>query len=270
VTNPNALMTEYWNAAGGERWAANQARIDRSLRDIHQRVLAFAAPRAGESVLDVGCGCGTTSRDFGERGARVSGIDISEPMLAVARRVAPNAAFTHADASTHAFGPTHDLVFSRFGVMFFADPIAAFRNLRTALAPGGRLAFVCWRAYADNPWAAVPMEAARPLLPPQEPTDPLAPGPFAFASADRVREILDAAGWREVVIERSDSAMHLGDTIAEAVQDVFTIGPLSRLVADVGEDVRAQIRERVVAALAPYAKPTGIAPPAAVWLVGAR
>jgi ubiquinone/menaquinone biosynthesis C-methylase UbiE len=268
----NAQQVEYWNGAVGERWARLQETIDGNLAAITKSLMPFAAAKPGERVLDIGCGCGTTtialSKAVGPSGD-VTGVDISAPMLAVARSRGAGANFLEADASVHLFKPTHDLVFSRFGVMFFADPPAAFANIRKAVAPGGRLAFVCWRAVQDNLWATAPLAAAHDLLPPQEPADPLAPGPFAFADDTRLNGILSQAGFRNIRIEKLDSTMNMGATAQEAAAQALNIGPLSRAAAELDETTRGKIRVKVEAALAKFATASGIAPPAACWLVGA-
>lgn len=274
---PNAQQIEYWNGPTGLKWAALQERIDRFLGTITDSAFLFAAPASGERALDVGCGCGTTTLRLAlkvapEGGA--TGIDISAPMLSVARSraAAQNAdvAFLEADASSFTFQPVFDLVFSRFGVMFFADPAAAFANIRSALAPHGRLAFVCWRATTDNAWAAVPMAAAKSHLPPQEPADPLAPGPFALADDFRLRNVLNDAGYRNIEIEKFDGQVNLGETIEDAVAQSLAVGPLSRAVADLDEAARANIGEAVAKALAPFQSPIGVTLGAACWLVQAR
>ena len=274
VTSPNAQMIEYWNANGAERWVAARERIDRGLAAITHELLAFAAPRPGERVLDVGCGCGTTTLELARRtGAPIMGLDVSAPMLRAARARVPDGlavTFVEGDASVHPVTPSHDLVFSRFGVMFFADPVAAFRHLSEALLPSGRIAFVCWRAIEPNAWASAPLAAARSLLPPQPPVDPHAPGPFAFADADRLRAILARAGLREVQITPLDSTMWMGDTLDEAAAEALRVGPLARAAAELPPEVREQIELRVREAYAPYATASGVALPAAAWLVGAR
>jgi SAM-dependent methyltransferase len=268
----NAEQIEYWNGAVGERWATFQDVLDTALKAISDAALAFAAARPGERALDIGCGCGTTTyalaKALGPSGS-VTGVDISRPMLAVARSRGIGANFREADAATHMFHPTHNLVFSRFGVMFFADPAQAFANIRKAVSPHGRLAFVCWRALAENAWAAAPLAAARPLLPPQEPMDPLAPGPFAFADDARVKDILAGTGFRNIRIEKLDSTMNMGATLDAAVEQALRIGPLSRATTDIDDGTRAKIRAAVKDALAPFAAADGVAPPAACWLVGA-
>jgi SAM-dependent methyltransferase len=245
MTTPNAVEIAYWNADAGSRWAAFQDRIDRAFAVFTREALAFADLRAGDHVLDIGCGCGATSLELGaavgETGS-VVGVDVSVPMLAVADARASasglgNVRFIHADASTEAFDDARfDLVFSRFGVMFFDDPLAAFSNIRRAVK-GGRLTFVCWRELAANPWFSVPANAVRPHVPPQPKPDPLAPGPLAFADAERVRGILEGAGFEDVRFEPFDVPIALG-TRAEALELLSEIGPASRLLAEADDDAR--------------------------------
>jgi ubiquinone/menaquinone biosynthesis C-methylase UbiE len=272
----NAQQVEYWNGPTGERWAALQEKIDLHLGEITEELIRFAAPEPGERALDVGCGCGTTTfllaMKAGPEGG-AAGIDISVPMLSVARAraMAQNAdiVFVEADASSYEFQPVFDLVFSRFGIMFFADPASAFRNLRSALAPGGRLVFVCWRNFEENRWAFDPFQAARPLLPPQEPADPLAPGPFAFADNARLRGILQRAGFAKIEIELFDGSVNMGATVQEAAAQALSIGPLARAATGLDEPVRENIRRVVERVYERYLSPSGVQPPAACWFVRA-
>lgn len=272
----NVQQLEYWNGPVGERWAALQEKIDLHLGEITEELIRFAAPQPGERALDVGCGCGTTSLLLGIRtgpeGA-VGGIDISVPMLDVARAraMAQNAdiIFIEADASVYEFQPVFDLVFSRFGVMFFADPVAAFANLRKALVPGGRLVFACWRSFAENGWAWDALQAALQLLPPQEPVDPFAPGPFALADEARLRDVLGGAGFGNIDIEKLDASVNMGATVEDAAAQALSIGPLARAATGLDEAVRQQIRRNVEKVYTHYATPSGVRPPAACWLVRA-
>jgi SAM-dependent methyltransferase len=248
---------EYWNGPAGERWAKQQLRIDHSLAAITELLFDFAAPRTGERVLDVGCGCGTTTLRLRTLGCDVTGIDISTPMLAVAR--ARGARVIEGDAA-RAPG-SYDLIFSRFGVMFFPDPHAAFTHLRGITR---RFAFACWRSYDDNPWAHEPVAAARDLLPPQPPLDPDAPGPFALARKERVEAILPGAE-----LTAADSTMYMGATVDEAVAEGLTIGPLARAAADLDEPTKDRIRDRLRTLYTRYATPTGVNLPARIWLVRA-
>src|SRR5579871_443027 len=273
----NTQQIEYWNGPSGQRWASLYEMTERGMSFITSALMPFAAAREGEHVLDIGCGCGSTAlllaRAVGAHG-KVSAVDISRPMLDVARARATEAGleieFREADASVTDFGPGFDLVFSRFGVMFFAEPEAAFANIRKALKPGGRIAFVCWRALAENAWAAQPIAVARDLLPPEPPPDPFAPGPFAFADSSRLLQILARAGFREPGAEKLDTLMNLGANLDDAVGASLSIGPLARAAVELDELTRARVRERVREVLMPYQTPAGVAPPAACWLVRAR
>ncbi len=266
----NSEQIEYWNGAVGERWAAYQDVLDNALAAISGAALAFAAARPGERVLDIGCGCGTTTYALAKAvgtGGDVTGVDISKPMLARARGRGVGVNFMEADAAARLFHATHDLVFSRFGVMFFADPVAAFANIRKAVAPHGRLAFVCWRSMAENLWASAAFGAAREFLPPQEATDPHAPGPFAFADDKRLNGILSDAGFRDIRIEKLDSVMAMGAGLDEAVDQALRIGPLARAVADIDDAARAKVQIAVRGVLEKFRTPAGVMPPAACWLV---
>lgn len=272
----NTQQVEYWNGPVGERWAGLQEKIDLLLGEITDALIRFAAPERGERVLDVGCGCGTTTLRLGMRtgpeGA-ATGIDISVPMLGVARAraMAQNAdiVFIEADASAYEFQPVFDLAFSRFGIMFFADPVAAFANLRSALVPDGRMVFACWREFAQNGWAWDAMQAALPFLPPQEATDPLAPGPFAFADPARLRRVLADAGFTNIAIERFDGSVNMGATAEEAATHSLNLGPLARAATGLDEAVREKIRHAAESAYTPYETPAGTRPPAACWFVRA-
>jgi len=270
----NQDQIDYWNGPAGQRWAEAQESLDRTLASIGKAFLAFAAVKPGERVLDIGCGCGTTTLAFADAAGpngRVTGLDISAPMLGLARTRAAGRPieFVQADASVHPFRAEYDVATSRFGVMFFADPVAAFANIRKALKPGGRLAFLCWRAMPDNVWAVVPFAAARDLLPAQPPPDPNAPGPFAFADPVRLRSILESAGFKAVRIEKLDSVMNMAPNAREAAQFALGIGPLARAAAELDDITKTKIVARVSEALKKYETPSGVALPAACWLVGA-
>lgn len=276
-TASNAAQIDYWNATVGRTWAQFQDQLDRQISPLGLEALRVLAPLAGERVLDVGCGCGQTTLDLAARvgsEGHVTGIDISAPMLAVARaREIPKGAaqveFVESDAQMADLGEgVFDAMFSRFGVMFFSDPPAAFANLHKALKPGGRLAFVCWRPYAENLWMRAPMEAAQPFLPPIPATDPAAPGPFAFADSQRVRSILESAGYEAVTIEPFDARIG-GASVDDTLKLTFQVGPL-------GSALRAEpqlapiIGDAVQALLESFDTPQGVMMPAAVWIVQAR
>ena len=276
----NAAQIAEWNGAQGERWAALQQQIDGIVVPFGDAALVAAAARPGERVIDIGCGCGDTSielaRSVGTAGA-VLGVDVSLPMLAVARKRAageglPQLAFSDADASTAELPPNTDLLFSRFGVMFFSQPGPAFIHLRKSLRAGGRCVFVCWRTPRDNPWAMTPLAAARAAMgitPP--PADPFAPGPFAFADEARLRAVLSEAGFSNAVdVQRFDAAVTLGQTPRTAAENALRVGPASRFVTEVGEQHRAKILDAVEATFAPLAAPNGqVKLSGSTWIVSA-
>lgn len=278
-TNPaNANQATYWNELGGPTWAELSPLLDRQIEGVGRAAMDALAPRPGERLLDVGCGCGQTSLALADRvspGGEVVGIDLSRPMLEVARQRlaeerAANVQFLEADAQTTAFERApFDGVYSRFGVMFFADPTAAFRNLLAALKPGGRLAFVCWRSLAENPWMTEPMAAAAAQLPAAPPPlDPNAPGPFAFADPQRVRGILEDAGFAEVALTPLDAPIG-GNSLADSLKLALRVGPLGARLRETPE-FRAKVTDAVRAALDPHVRDGAVWMPGAVWIVKAR
>jgi SAM-dependent methyltransferase len=281
MADGNAGQIAYWNDRAAATWTAFQDRIDAAFAGLTEAAVAAAAPAPGERVIDVGCGCGATvlelARKVGPDGF-VLGLDVSVPMAARARaRIAAeglgNAEIVVADASVHALPPGEaDLLFSRFGVMFFDDPQAAFAALRRAMRPGGRMLFAAWRALADNPWFDVPLKAARDLLPPQPPAEPHAPGPFAFAEEARVRAILDRAGWREVRIGPAEVRIRLAGSgeLDRAAEFATSVGGLARMLVEAEPDVREAARGRVREALASHDGPDGVRLDGAIWLISAR
>ncbi|HXR94545.1 MAG TPA: class I SAM-dependent methyltransferase [Rhizomicrobium sp.] len=273
----NQAQIDFWNGPTGQKWARHQTDMDRNLADIGAAVMALADARSGERVLDIGCGNGATSLallDAVGPSGDVTGVDVSQPMLAIARTRtgAANVHFIEADASAHPFMPDRDLIFSRFGVMFFVEPAAAFANIRKAAAKGGRLAFVCWRRMEENEWTMLPWCTAKPFLPEQKQTDPDAPGPFAFADKDRTHAILAEAGFHGIAIEAFNGHMRLG-TSAEhaALQLTSLMGPTSRALKNVDETTRAKVREAIASDMAAFqGSAPEIAPGTACWLVSAK
>ena len=270
-----AEQVAHWNGRGGEAWLASYDRIQRSIAGFSEDVLGAAAAKPGERVLDVGCGTGETTgllaKAAGETG-RVLGVDISEVLLSAARaRNIANARFEIGDAATWAFEPAaFDLVFSRFGVMFFADPVAAFRNLRRALKPSGRLVFLCWRPLQENPWVGTPMQAALPHLPPVERPGPEDPGPFAFGDQARVERILRTAGFDGLSFRRLDRLLTQGKDIPEVLDNASKFGPLSRLFAEAEPAQVEKAKQAIAEVLRPYATAEGVRLAGACWLVRAQ
>lgn len=267
-----------WAGAEGEHWATNADRYTRVLANFGTLLVQAAAFASGERVVEIGCGNGDTAvaagRAVGPEGS-VVGVDLSEDMLGVARaRVADaglsNVTFVAADATTFAPEPAgFDLVVSRFGVMFFDDPVAAFANTRRLLTPGGRLVFLCWQSLFVNDWLFVPAAAVAEVLPLPVPADPNAPGPFAFADAERVTGILTAAGFRDPALEPCAAKVWVGDTPESAAASLRTTGMGRAIFADAAPEVIEDALARAAAALAAHAGPGGIELDGAAWLVTA-
>jgi len=256
-------------------WAEVREPLERQLAPLGRRALAALAPRPGESVLDIGCGGGETALDLARKVApdgTVVGIDLSAAVLAFAQRAAKGCErvrFVQADAQVYPFDPaSFDAAFSRFGVMFFADPAAAFINIRRSLRPNGRLAFVCWRALEENPLDILPLKAASAHLPPQPAYDADAPGPFAFANAGRVRGILEKAGFREIAITAHDEQVGSGD-LDTMLAVCSRVGALGKILRE-NPELRAATLPAVRSALAAHDGPDGVRLNAATWIVTAR
>jgi SAM-dependent methyltransferase len=272
----NAAQEEYWNGRAGATWAELQRLLDMELRLLGLEAQAALNPQPGERVLDIGCGAGETSLDLAAAvapGGAVLGVDLSRPLLDIAERRAAEGdlevRFEAADAQTSDFGGEHfDAAFSRFGVMFFADPAAAFANILKALKPGGRIAFVCWRPPAENPLMTAPLKAAEQLIPPLPPSDPLAPGPFAFADPQRVRRILGAAGFGQVAIRPFDAEVG-GWTPEEALVVAQRVGPLGAVLRET-PDLVPKVLDAVARELQRHTGADGkVRMGAAVWIVTA-
>jgi SAM-dependent methyltransferase len=279
MTAGNQDQIAYWNGEAGRRWVAEQERLDAMLAESSLALLDAADPQWGEKILDVGCGCGSTAIAFAEAvgpEGKVVGLDISAPMLAFARDRAKEhdirtIEFMEDDAATRDMsGGAFDLISSRFGVMFFADPVAAFRNIRRALKPGGRLAFVCWRDWRENEWVRVPVGAVRPHVPPQPPLGPEDPGPFAFASLARIRMILASSGFDAITVRPLDATGEFGETLEDGVQYMMGFGPISRMLTPASELERARGKAALTDALRPYAEKGTIMMGLAQWLVTAK
>jgi ubiquinone/menaquinone biosynthesis C-methylase UbiE len=266
----------------GEAWVRQQDRTDALIDPLGRVAIESLGVAAGERILDVGCGCGQTLlqlADLAGPPGHVLGVDISPPMLARAQeRVAGRSTIALAlgDAQSYAFAPaSFDALYSRFGVMFFDDARAAFRNLREAARPGARLSFVCWQELAKNPWAARPLEAVMRLLPASAMPDMLRedrPGPFFLSDQARVRAILDAAGWKGVSFQPVEMPLHYGGaaTLDEAVEYSLQIGPAARAMADAPQALKPALELALREALAPFAGARGVFMDGAALVIGAR
>lgn len=276
----NAAMQRYWNEIAGPRWVGRQGAQDVRNAEMLEQLLAAAAARRGERVLDIGCGTGVTTvpyaRAVGPSG-HVTGADISRPMLDAARRRVDEAGLTNvefilADAQVHGFAPDgYDLLTSRLGVMFFADPAAAFRNLIRALRPGGRLVMAVWATIDENPHWKIPLDIAVRRLGPPAPEPPHAPGPHAFGNRDYLRGLLDRAGFAGLAIDARRFHVRV-DTTEAAAEHAIQSQIIQRVLDEkqAGAAARDAILRDVAAAFAPYVTSDGVRLPATFLLVTAR
>lgn len=281
ATGPNAQQITYWNEQAGPRWVGLQALLDTQLAPLGEAMMDTLALATGERVLDVGCGCGDTTlaiaRRVGPTGS-VTGLDISGVMVERARQRARDAGLTNvrfeiADAQTHRFEPGgFDALFSRFGVMFFSDPVAAFKNLRVALRPGGRLGFVCWQAMQHNAWLMEPLKVAAQHLVMPAPPAPDAPGPFAFADPDRVRAIVSGAGFAAVAVDDRSTQLTLGPTadIDQVADFLMQMGPTAMALREADPEAQRRVASAMRTMLVPYQTTDGVLMPAKAWIVTAR
>ncbi len=275
----NVEQITYWNEVGGPKWVRYQAMLDRQLDAVGAITMDTAAVAVGESVLDVGCGCGSTTLTLARRvgaSGRATGLDISRPMLELARDRAraeglANASFEEADAQVFPFRADFDVLFSRFGVMFFDDPTRAFTNLHRAMRSGGRVAFVCWQALHKNPWMSVPMMAAFQHITIETPPSPDAPGPFAFADSGRVEGILAGAGFRDIAVRATDIELEIGGgaDLDETVAFLLDMGPLGRVLGNATAELKNAVAREVRQAISRYAGDHGVQMAGAVWIVTA-
>src|SRR5436190_11719533 len=275
----NADQAAYWNGPAGRRWMERQDTQDILLAPISELSFDRAHPAKGEHVVDIGCGCGATTIELGRRvgpTGYVLGVDISAPMLGRARERAPAKLpleFVLADATVHAFEPGRsDLLFSRFGVMFFADPAVSFANMRKALRKGGRLAFACWREPRQNPWLMIALQEAYKHVPRLPEVGPDDPGPFSFASEQRVRRILSEAGFSSIAMEACDVSLDVafGRGLEAAVSSALEVGPVSRALEGQPPEVMATVANAIRRVYAPLAKGDSIPLGASVWIVTAE
>jgi SAM-dependent methyltransferase len=276
----NAAQRRYWNTVAGPRWVASPGFRERRNQESLALLLAHLRIAGGESVLEIGCGTGALTEPLaaavGEYG-RVVAVDISEPMLGAARqrvgeRGLRNVTLQHGDAQVFPFEPAaFDLATSRMGVMFFADPEAAFRNIGGALKPGGRLAFACWASLAENRHWLVSHDIALRHLGPPAPAPAHEPSPLAFADPDYIREVLAAAGFAEIAVERAHPTI-IGGSPEEEARQALMMGPTARLIEEKkpNEATRQTIAREIEAAFAAEAASGPIRLAATIFLVAAR
>jgi SAM-dependent methyltransferase len=272
-------MIEFWNGPGADRWVGQQDRYDAQLDPLSAPLVEQLALEPEAGVLDVGCGCGSLSLSIARsrRGdATVTGIDISDPMLELARKRAAAAGlerieFVGGDAQSHSFehGSVVDVVVSRFGVMFFDDPVAAFANLGGAVRPGGRLRCMVWQPRPVNEWVATPMTIASRFV--EVPPTADGPGPFAFGEPDEIRRILRESGWTVDAIDPMHGHLAVGgpSTFEHAIDFAIDQGPMAGMLADADGEVVAQVRDAFVDELAPLYDGAELRMGYATWLVEA-
>lgn len=268
----NPDQSARWNEGPGRTWAELSDLLDRVLAPFVPLLLDEIGPVAGRRILDVGCGAGAVTLAVAERGGSGFGVDISGPLVEAARaragRLGAAADFVRADAQTHGFeARAFDSIVSRFGVMFFADPVEAFRNLRSAARPAGKLAFLAWRGAAENGFMTAAERAAADLLPlPGRAENE--PGQFGFADPDRVRAILEEAGWNAVALRSVDTVCRLSE--ADLGLYARRMGPVGDLLPGLDEARRSEVEHRLDAAFRPFVRDGAASFTAACWLVTAR
>jgi ubiquinone/menaquinone biosynthesis C-methylase UbiE len=275
----NAEQIAYWNGPGGQHWADRQQAQDLILAPVSEVLIDRARPQAGERIIDVGCGCGATTLALAPKvgpTGHVLGVDISAPMLARARQLASAGLpidFALADATIFPFDPAgFDLLVSRFGVMFFADPALSFANLHKALRPSGRLTFACWREPRENPFFMAPLQAVYQHVPKLPQLGPEDPGPFSFASEQRVQRVLGEAGFTGIAMEPCDLSLDVavGRGLDAAVETALEIGPAARALAEQPPDVVAAASQSIREALVSFARGQAVPLPASIWIVTAQ
>jgi ubiquinone/menaquinone biosynthesis C-methylase UbiE len=283
VAANNEEMAEAWNGVLSERFVQYRRIVSGGLGAHGSEALRLHPPQPGEHVLDIGCGFGDTTLQVaalvGPEGS-VRGFDLSERFLELARGEAAekglaNVTYVAGDVQVVEFDRSFDYAFSRMGTMFFADPVAALRNVREALVPGGRLCMVVWRRKVDNPWAHRAEQVVERFLEAKgDPEDRAsAPGPYSMADADVTSRILVEAGFEGISFQRCDIAIEIGLDLDQAVEFAMALGPAGaaiRLAGEEAEPLRPQIAAGLREALADFQTPNGVRGPASTWIVSAR
>ena len=269
-------QVKLWNGAAGRAWVETRDVLEGMFKPLEALLVQAVADAAASHVLDIGCGTGATTfavaHMLGPEG-HCTGIDISEPMIAAARaraeREGRSASFICADAQTHGFAPaSFDMIISRLGVMFFADPVQAFANLRRAARPSAALRFIAWRGPAENPFMTTAERAAKPLLPDLPARRPDAPGQFGFADRERVERILEDSGWDAIGIEPVDVVLSF--PASELTRYVSWLGPVGTMLQEMEEPRRTQVIETVRGAFDRYIHGSEIRFAAACWMTAVR
>jgi SAM-dependent methyltransferase len=284
MSDENDEVTRAWNGVLFDKWVRFKHLLTSGLSAHGEAVIARRPPQPGWRVLDLGCGFGDMSRQLAAKvgpSGEVVGADVAKNFVDASARDAQaagvtNARFVCADVQVDHLGGPYDAAYARFGMQFFASPVAAMRNVKKALKPGSDLAFVTWRKREDNPWLHVPELCVRSFIPEEaetvdEPT--CGPGPFAMRSPDLVSDQLLAGGYRDIQFERSDLDICIGRDVDEALAFSMALGPageIIRLAGDFGREKTPAILAALKDVLSPYAGPNGVLMPSSAWIIAAR
>lgn len=274
-------MSEFWNGEGGEKWLRFQGNIENGFYHFGQEAIAAAVLELGEYVLDIGCGWGNTSFEIawavgpfgGVKGIDISDIILNQTLDRERSAIRYNVDFECADAQSYSFEQkSFDVVYSRFGVMFFNNPVEAFKNIRNALKPSGRMSFICWQPIDANEWVSLPLSIAAKYVPLPPKPNPAAPGGFSFGDPNRVKSILKNAGFVDIEITRFNTTFNVGKNIDEAVTFLTHIGPASSIFedSDIDELDKINFTTELQDKLMFYKNEKGVELGAATWIVTAR
>ena len=278
MSEVNKNQRDFWSGKGGDIWVERQNAMDTMLSPLGEAALNKLNLNEGENVLDIGCGCGHTTLNIAKRispDGQVTGLDISKPMLKRAKESAnemsiSNASFNCVDVQTDDIGEeVYSAAFSRFGVMFFEDPIAAFRNINKSLITGASLSFVCWQSPALNPWQSLFIEAVKKYVDLPSPP-PRSPSPFAFMESEYVSSILEESNFQNIMIEGHEAEVNMfsGRSLSDSVKDYISINPVvSGMLKDSTEQEKTEIINSAIEAFFPYYSAKGLMFPSATWLV---
>ena len=281
MSEVNKNQKDFWSGKGGDIWVERQNAMDTMLSPLGEAALNKLNFNEEENVLDIGCGCGHTTLNIAKRigpSGNVTGLDISEPMLKRAKESAvemsiTNTSFKCVDVQTEDLGDQiYSAAFSRFGVMFFEDSIAAFKNINKSLISGGYLSFVCWQSPAVNPWQSLFIQEVKKFLDLPSPP-PRSPGPFAFMESEYVSSILEESKFQDITIEGHEAEVNMfsGRSLSESVKDYISINPVvTEMLKDSSENQITEIKNSGIEAFSPYYSEKGLIFPSATWLVTAR
>ncbi|HIA43160.1 MAG TPA: class I SAM-dependent methyltransferase [Gammaproteobacteria bacterium] len=278
MSEVNKNQRDFWSGKGGDIWVERQNAMDTMLSPLGEAALNKLNLNEGENVLDIGCGCGHTTLNIAKRispDGQVTGLDISEPMLKRAKESAnemsiSNASFNCVDVQTDDIGEeVYSAAFSRFGVMFFEDPVAAFCNINKSLITGASCSFVCWQSPALNPWQSLFIEAVKKYVDLPSPP-PRSPSPFAFMESEYVSSILEESNFQNIMIEGHEAEVNMfsGRSLSDSVKDYISINPVvSEMLKDSHEEQKTEIINSAIEAFSPYYSAKGLMFPSATWLV---